>query len=148
MLVLKRTNMLIFEPLLIEQGFYQGHYCVSPALAWKTHRDHFVHCCSCCCLLLSGSVPSKVVCREIGPALGKIGSTDFVRMSKKYAFSWLFSQFSAKAKDFGARNSPILSNLVELSQAQNPLRKHCCLGITLEYPTHPNPNPNANPTHN
>ena len=30
---------------------------------------------------LPGSVPSKAVCREIGPALWKIGSTDFVRMS-------------------------------------------------------------------
>ena len=37
---------------------------------------------------IGGSVPSKAVCREIGPALWKIGSTDFVRMSKKDAFSW------------------------------------------------------------
>ena len=34
------------------------------------------------------SVPSKAVCREIGPALWKIGSTDFVRMSEKDGFSW------------------------------------------------------------
>ena len=38
------------------------------------------------------SVPAKAVCREIGSALWKIGSTNFVRMSKKDAFSWLFSQ--------------------------------------------------------
>ena len=30
----------------------------------------------------------KAVCCEIGPALGKTDSTDFVRMSKKDAFSW------------------------------------------------------------
>ena len=34
------------------------------------------------------SVPSKAVCREIGPALWKIGLTDFVKMSEKDAFSW------------------------------------------------------------
>ena len=36
----------------------------------------------------TSSVPVKGVCHEIGPALRKIGSTDFVRMSKKDAFSW------------------------------------------------------------
>ena len=66
------------------------------------------------------SVPSKAVCGEIGPALWKIGSTGIVRMSKKDAFSLLFSQFSAKANDFGTRSPSILSNLVELAQAQNP----------------------------
>ena len=35
---------------------------------------------------MSSSGPSKAVCREIGPALWKIGSTDFVRMSKKDGF--------------------------------------------------------------
>ena len=69
-------------------------------------------------LMCSG--PSKAVCREIGPALWKIGSTDFLRMSKKDAFSWQFSKFSAKANDFGARTPPILSNLGELAQAQKP----------------------------
>ena len=39
------------------------------------------------CELMS-SVPSKVICCEIGPALWKIGSTDFVKISKKDAFSW------------------------------------------------------------
>ena len=28
------------------------------------------------------SVPSKAICREIGPALWKIGSTDFVKIRK------------------------------------------------------------------
>ena len=69
------------------------------------------------------SVPSKAVCREIGPTLWKNGSTDIVRMSKRDAFSLLFSQFSAKSNDFGTRTPPILSNLVELAQAQNP-REH------------------------
>ena len=63
------------------------------------------------------SVTSKAVCRKIGPALWKIGSTDFERTSKKDAFSRQFSQFSAKANDFGARTPPILSNLVELALA-------------------------------
>ena len=60
------------------------------------------------------------VCREIGPALWKknSGSPYFVRMSKKDAFSWQFSQFSAKANDFGPRTTPILSNLGEMAQAQ------------------------------
>ena len=37
---------------------------------------------------LTSSIPSKAVhvCRKISPA--KIGSTDFVRMSKKDVFSW------------------------------------------------------------
>ena len=32
------------------------------------------------------SVPSKAVCRKIGPALWEIGSTGFVRMSEKMPF--------------------------------------------------------------
>ena len=36
------------------------------------------------------------------------------------AFSGEFSQFSAKSYDFGARTLPILSDLVELAQAQKP----------------------------
>ena len=68
--------------------------------------------------------PLKVVCRKIGPALWKIGSTDFVRMSKKDAFSWQFSQFLAKANDFGTRTPPILSNLIKLAQAQKPEKEH------------------------
>ena len=75
--------------------------------------------CNKCTLI--ASAPSKAVCREIGPALWKNGSTDFVRMSKRYAFSWQFSQFSAKANGFGARTSQILSNLVKLALAQKPL---------------------------
>ena len=34
---------------------------------------------------LTSSIPSNAVCRKISPA--KIGSTDFVRMSKKDVFS-------------------------------------------------------------
>ena len=41
-------------------------------------RWHFIHVCV--------SVPSKAVCREIGPALRNIGSTDFDRISKKVLF--------------------------------------------------------------
>ena len=37
------------------------------------------------------SVPSKAVCHEIGPVLWKIGSTDFVILGEKDAFSWEFT---------------------------------------------------------
>ena len=33
------------------------------------------------------SVPAKAVCREIGPALWKIGSKDILKMTKQGAFS-------------------------------------------------------------
>ena len=46
-----------------------------------------VHMKGMVCSPAETSVPSKAVCREIGPALRKIGSTDFVRMSKKDAFA-------------------------------------------------------------
>ena len=34
------------------------------------------------------------------------------------------AHFFTKANDFGARTPPILSNLVELAQAQKPYREH------------------------
>ena len=52
----------------------------------------------------------------------KIGSTDFVRMSKKILFP--VSQFLAKANDFGTRTLPILSDLGELAQAQKSWQVH------------------------
>ena len=44
---------------------------------------------------VESSVPSKAVWPKIGQALWKIGTTGFVRMSTKYAFSLQFSLFSA-----------------------------------------------------
>ena len=46
--------------------------------------------------VVGSSVPSKAVWCKIGPAFLKIGATGFVRISEKDAFSWQFSQFSAK----------------------------------------------------
>ena len=40
------------------------------------------------------SVPSKAICHEIGSALWKIGSTDFVKMNEKDTFSYYFRKFS------------------------------------------------------
>ena len=62
--------------------------------------DRTTHCMNFYCLLyprgtVSSRVPSKAVCHKIGPALWKIGSTDFVKISKKGAFSSYLSQFSA-----------------------------------------------------
>ena len=73
------------------------------------------------CLLLS-SVPSKAVCR--GLALWKIGSTDFLKMSKDDAFSLIIKPIFSLSKLFWCKNPPILSNLLELAQAQKPSCSH------------------------
>ena len=79
-------------------------------------KIHCVYSCPEMKVLFHYIVPSKAVCCEIGPAFWKSGSTDFVKMSKKDAFSWEFSPFLAEANDFGTRTPPpILSNLVELA---------------------------------
>ena len=49
------------------------------------------------------SVPSKALCREIGSALWKIGSTDFLKMCKQVAFSYQISLFSVKTTIFGSK---------------------------------------------
>ena len=81
-------------------------------------NDTVVSCVHWCCTLALSSVFFKAVCCKIGPTLWRTGSTGFVKMSRKDAFSWQFSQFLIKANDFGAKTLLILSNFIELAQAQ------------------------------
>ena len=58
-----------------------------------------------------------------GWGMKKNGSAGCIWMSKKKdAFSWQFSQFTAKGNDFGTRTLLILPNLAELKlEIQKPL---------------------------
>ena len=63
------------------------------------------------------SVPSKAIFCQIGPALWKIDSTDFVKMNYKDFFflgSWV--TFQPWSYHFGARTPPILWDFVELAK--------------------------------
>ena len=56
-------------------------------------------------------VPSKALCRKIGSALWKIGSTDFLKMCEKDAFSCQISLFSAKTTIFGSKTIKTFSQI-------------------------------------
>ena len=64
------------------------------------------------------SVPSKALCRKIGSALLKIGSTDFLKMCKKVAFSYQISFFSVKHTIF---DSKTLLTFCQIGPSWKPL---------------------------
>ena len=61
-------------------------YYHTRTLDLNAYFGKFCVCCECSLAHLC-SVPSKAVCREIGAALWKIGTTDFVKVSEKDAVS-------------------------------------------------------------
>ena len=67
--------------------------------------------------------PQKLFVAKLAQHFEKLAQQILWEWVKEDAFSWQFSQFSAKANDFGARiprEEPNFVNLVEMAQVQKP----------------------------